>query len=113
MRLCTRKIEPCIQIHASKTPQGEHQRRYNAPVSDDVGIVIVGDHFRTRDILLHIRSDAVQRISETHRSYDALQYPLLFCRGEDGYDIALPQIDPHMKQKTDPKSGSYVTVQDS
>ena len=98
-----------IQIHASKTSQGEHQRRYNAPVSDDVGIVIVGEHFKTRDILLHTRSDTVQRISETHRSYDALQYPLLFCRGEDGYDIALPQTDPHTKQpvpmKTDPKSG--------
>ena len=36
-----------IQIHASKTPQWEHQRRYNAPVSDDVGIVIVGEHFNT------------------------------------------------------------------
>ena len=51
----------------------------------------------------------MQRISETHRSYDALQYPLLFCRGGDGYDIALPQTDPHTKQpvpmKTDPKSG--------
>ena len=69
----------------------------------------MGEHFKTRDILLHTRSDAVQRISETHRSYDALQYPLLFCRGEDGYDIALPQTDPHTKQpvpmKTDPKSG--------
>ena len=98
-----------IQIHASKTPQGEHRRRYNAQVSDDVGIVIVGEHFKTRDILLHTRSDTVQRISETHRSYDALQYPLLFCRGEDGYDIALPHTDPHTKQpvpmKTDPKSG--------
>ena len=97
-----------IHINSSKTPQGEHQRRYNAPVSDDVGIVIVGEHINTRDILLHTRGDAVQRISERHRSYDALQYPLLFCRGEDGYDIALPQTDPHTKQsvptKTDTKS---------
>ena len=108
-RMSTSTDNYFIHIHASKTPQGEHQRRYNAPVSDDVGIVIVGEHFKTRDILLHTRSDAVQRISETHRSYDALQYPLLFCRGEDGYDIALPQTDPHTKQpvpmKTDPKSG--------
>ena len=108
-RMSTSTDNYFIQIHASKTPQGEHQRRYNAPVSDDVGIVIVGEHFKTRDILLHTRSDAVQRISETHRSYDALQYPLLFCRGEDGYDIALQQTDPHTKQPvpmtTDPKSG--------
>ena len=108
-RISTSTDNYFIQIHASKTPQGEHQRRYNAPVSDDVGIVIVGEHFKTREIILHTRSDAVQRISETHRSYDALQYPLLFCRGEDGYDIALPQTDSRTKQavpmKTDPKSG--------
>ena len=37
---------------------------------------------------------------------DALQYPWLICRCEDGYDIALPQTDPRTKQpvpmKTDP-----------
>ncbi|XP_066451124.1 uncharacterized protein [Eleutherodactylus coqui] len=26
-----------------------------------------------------------------HRSYDALQYPIMFCYGEDGYSLSLPQ----------------------
>ena len=31
---------------------------------------------------------------ETHRSYDALQYPLLFPKGEDGYHFKLLHVDP-------------------
>ncbi|GFW00168.1 ATP-dependent DNA helicase [Trichonephila clavipes] len=31
------------------------------------------------------------RINETHRAYDALQYPLMFFRGEDGYQINIPK----------------------
>ena len=59
-RMSTSTDNYFIQIHASKTPQGEHQRRYNAPVSVDVGIVIVGEHFKTRNILLHNRIGSMQ-----------------------------------------------------
>ncbi|GFX85755.1 ATP-dependent DNA helicase [Trichonephila clavipes] len=31
------------------------------------------------------------RINETHRAYDALKYPLMFFRGEDGYQINIPK----------------------
>ncbi|GFT05678.1 hypothetical protein TNCV_1045351 [Trichonephila clavipes] len=31
------------------------------------------------------------RINEAHRAYDALQYPLMFFRGEDGYQINIPK----------------------
>ncbi|GFU59942.1 ATP-dependent DNA helicase [Trichonephila clavipes] len=30
-------------------------------------------------------------INETHRAYDALQYPFMFFRGEDGYQINIPK----------------------
>lgn len=33
----------------------------------------------------------LKRIVETHRSYDPLQYPLLFPHGTDGYDIQIPK----------------------
>ncbi|GBP39033.1 hypothetical protein EVAR_89255_1 [Eumeta japonica] len=29
-----------------------------------------------------------------HRSYDSLQYPLMLCRGENGYAINISQVDP-------------------
>lgn len=83
-----------IVIRADKTPVGEHAGRYNAPANDEVAIVIVGEEFQSRDIVLHRRNNQLQRVSETHRFYDALQYPILFCRGEDGYAINIKMKNP-------------------
>ena len=55
---------------------------------------IAGETSYTRDIVLKKRNSTIQRVCETHRSYDALQYPLLFCYGEDGYNFMLKQTDP-------------------
>ncbi|GFU51179.1 ATP-dependent DNA helicase [Trichonephila clavipes] len=67
-----------IVIRADKRPVGQHERQFNAPTIDQVAIVIVGDGFESRDIILHRRSGDIQRVSETHRSYDGLPYPILF-----------------------------------
>lgn len=83
-----------IVIRADKTPAGEHPGRYNAPTVDEVAIIIVGEQFEKRDIVLCRRNKNLQRVSETHRFYDALQYPLLFCRGEEGYHLNIMQINP-------------------
>ncbi|XP_067936872.1 uncharacterized protein [Watersipora subatra] len=82
-----------IVIHADKHPVGEHEKRFNAPVIDEVAIQIVGQQFERRDIVLQLRSNELQRISETHRAYDTLQYPLIFWRGDDGYNFQLRQTD--------------------
>ena len=68
-----------VKICANKTPRGEHERRYNAPVPNDVGIVIVGEEFKTRDIILHSQDDTVRRINELHRSYRPLSRRLDRC----------------------------------
>lgn len=83
-----------IVIRADKTPAGEHARRYNAPTIDDVAIVIVRQEFQSRDIVLQRRNNELQRVSETHRSYDALQYPILFCKGDDGYHLNIKMVNP-------------------
>jgi hypothetical protein len=70
-----------IVIRADKTPAGEHARRFNSPTTDEVAIVIVGENLQSRDIVLHRRNNELKRISETHRTYDALQYPLIFWQG--------------------------------
>ena len=67
-----------IVISADKTPPGQHLRRYNAPTIDEVDIVMVGDQFLPRNIILHKRNAQLVRIAETHRCYDALQYPIIF-----------------------------------
>ncbi|XP_036340438.1 uncharacterized protein LOC118749766 [Rhagoletis pomonella] len=92
-----------VVIRADKAPAGEHERRFNAPVTGDVAIVIVGTEFDRRDIIIHRRNANVQRVSETHRSYDALQYPVLFPHGEEGYHFNIRQVDPSTSEATTKK----------
>ncbi|XP_071036949.1 uncharacterized protein [Parasteatoda tepidariorum] len=83
-----------VIIKADKTPIGQHRRQFNAPTIDEVAIVIIGEEFTSRDIILHRRNGDAQKVSETHRSYDALQYPILFWQGEDGYHFNINMRNP-------------------
>ncbi|CAH1436244.1 unnamed protein product [Lactuca virosa] len=65
-------------------------RTYNLPTSSEVASLIVGDFCESiekRDIVVQTSSGLLQRISELHPSYLALQYPLLFPYGDDGYRV--------------------------
>lgn len=77
-----------VVIHADKQPASAYSGRFNAPTCSEVAVVIVGQQFEKRDIILQSHDNKLQRISELHRSYETLQYPLMFCRGEDGYAFA-------------------------
>ncbi|CAH0682997.1 unnamed protein product [Spodoptera exigua] len=81
-------------IRADCTPTGEHVRRFNAPTVNDVAAIIVGDPTKSRDIVVQRRSNIMHRVNETHRLYDALQYPIIYWQGQDGYDITLKMVDP-------------------
>lgn len=84
-----------VVIRADKRPAGTHERTFNAPTIDEVAILIVGENLETRDIVLTRRNTGqLQRIYETHRSYDALQYPLMFWQGDDGYHFNIKMINP-------------------
>jgi hypothetical protein len=66
-------------------------RRYNLPTVSQVG-VLFDDSEETehgRDIVIENKSGGLQRISELHPSYDALQYPLLFPRGDAGFKLGI------------------------
>ena len=67
-----------IVINETKRPSGEHSRRYNRPLSDEIAVLMPNDATSNRDIILHYRDGGLQHISELHRGYDPLQYPLLF-----------------------------------
>jgi hypothetical protein len=86
-----------VVINADRKPSGEHRGRFNAPTSNEVALMIVGQTFKKRDIVLHSRESKLVRISEIHRAYDTLQYPLIFCHGPDGYCINSPRRDPITK----------------
>lgn len=81
-----------VVIHADRVPSGQHPRRYNAPAAAEVAAVVAGaDPTAPRDIVLRKYDDSLTRIADTHRFYDALQYPIIFWKGQEGYHFNIPQ----------------------
>ena len=78
-----------IVINETKRPSGENSRRYNRPLCDDIAVLMPNDATSNRDIVLHYRDGGLQHISELHRGYDPIQYPLLFPNGTDGWHVNL------------------------
>ena len=66
-----------IVIKADKVPSGQHVGRYNEPTINEVAVVMVDDAFELRDIQIKRRDNTVtvHTIEDSHRSFDALQYP--------------------------------------
>ncbi|GIY53439.1 helitron_like_N domain-containing protein [Caerostris extrusa] len=102
----TRKFNSCFQRTADKTPSGEHAGRFNAPIVEEVVIIMAGDPVDNRAIKITRRDSTVHVISDLHRSYDALQYPLIFWQGQDGYHINIKQVHPVTGNETNKKVSS-------
>ncbi|XP_043468040.1 uncharacterized protein LOC122502180 [Leptopilina heterotoma] len=92
-----------LMIKTDRQPAGEHRGRYLAPSVSEVAVIMVGEPSDARDIVLQKKTGGLLRICETHRSYHALQYPLMFCCGEDGYNFLNRHIDPMTGQFTNKK----------
>ena len=92
-----------VVIRADRVPRGQHERTFNAPSGNDVAALLPEGQEGYRDIVLSNRDNRIKRITEIHRSYDSLQYPLLFPRGEDGYTILCRQKHPRTNQITEEK----------
>ncbi|GJV25872.1 ATP-dependent DNA helicase PIF1-like protein [Tanacetum coccineum] len=87
-------------------------RQYNTPTVAEVSSLITNDfgyEDPTRDIIVNTKDGRPKRISELHPSYMALQYPLLFPYGEDGYHDQIPYHRNTGLHKT--KRG-YVTMKE-
>ncbi|GIZ04175.1 ATP-dependent DNA helicase [Caerostris extrusa] len=54
-----------IVINPDRTPAGEHIRRFNAPLVDDVAEIMVGDRTASRQIVIR-RDNNLQFIADTH-----------------------------------------------
>lgn len=87
-----------VVIRADKRPAGAHAGRFNAPATNEVAVLLMGDQHERRDIVVHSRDTRLQRIYETHPAYDGLQYPLIFWQGQEGYHFNIPQVNPTTSQ---------------
>ncbi|KAG2743999.1 hypothetical protein P692DRAFT_201722527, partial [Suillus brevipes Sb2] len=64
------------------------KRRYNLPTVSGIAAIVPGDGTQatdSRDIILHRRTGALQRISDGHGSYASLHCVLFFPYGKDGW----------------------------
>ncbi|CAI6353884.1 unnamed protein product [Macrosiphum euphorbiae] len=87
-------------------PQGQHRGRFNAPSQVEMAVVMIGEEYGNRDIILSRKDEKLQRISETHRSYDSLEYPLIFLHGEDGYAIDILSFNVNLNEYNSHKTVS-------
>lgn len=84
-----------IVINEAARPPGSHERTYNAPALKEVAILMPNNPVGQRDIVLHTRNDRLQRISELHKAYDCLQYPILLPFGNDCWNLMLKMTSQH------------------
>jgi len=66
--------------------------------------LLVGDgteNFGSRDVIIQKRDGTLQRINETHPSYMALQYSLLFPYGTDGWSQDIPRRSTSSTSRSD------------
>ncbi|KAK9683679.1 hypothetical protein RND81_10G158300 [Saponaria officinalis] len=78
-------------------------KTYNLPTASEVAALVVGDMGMTlekRDIIIEKQCGTLNRISELHPSYLALQYPLLFPYGEDGFRLGITHSETSLRAST-------------
>ncbi|GJR46441.1 ATP-dependent DNA helicase PIF1-like protein [Tanacetum coccineum] len=98
----------CLRLHSER----KTTRQYNAPTVSEVAAIIIndfGDAHPTPDIVVDRKGTGPQRISELHPLYMALQYPLLFPYGEDGFHEKIPY---HANSGTRKTKRGYVTMKE-
>ncbi len=78
--------------------RGGDGRQHNMPSASEVAALIVNDtseNQKGRDIIVHYKDTGPRRISENHPKFMAMQYPLLFPYGEDGFTNKILYRDNH------------------
>ncbi|XP_061385228.1 uncharacterized protein LOC133320601 [Danaus plexippus] len=74
-----------VVIHPDRVPRGEHERRFNAPTTNEIAAVVVStEQTASRDIVIQAHDGRLTRVPDTHRFYDALEYPIIFWKGQEG-----------------------------
>ncbi|CAL1358644.1 unnamed protein product [Linum trigynum] len=69
-----------------------NNRQYDLPTGSDVVGLIPGDFNAEdgdRDIILNHRDEGLQRINSLNPKFHALQFPVLFPYGEDGFHLGI------------------------
>ncbi|KAJ1257558.1 hypothetical protein BS78_10G005300 [Paspalum vaginatum] len=78
-----------LKLISDRNRSGTH----GLPAANEVAALVVKDptdEAEGRDIIVEFKDVGPKRISEIHPKFMAMQYPLLFPYGEDGYTVNIP-----------------------
>ena len=70
-----------IVINETEQQLGTHERTHNAPTLNEVAILLPNNQVGHHDIVLHTRSDQLQRSSEFHTAYDCDSIASIYLQG--------------------------------
>lgn len=101
-----------VSIGADKHPRNENLARFDEPVINEVAIFIAGNEGDRRDIVLPYRKNQLETLTQTQKSYDALQYSLISKEGEDGYPSSTSPINPRTALSANDKIVSIMDFYD-
>ena len=87
------EIQLVLHANSRNRPRDAHVRQYNLPTASEVGAIIPGENIGNLDVILHCRDGPLQRINTVHRSYDPLNYVLMFPTGVQGYELGMRRTD--------------------
>ncbi|UYV72319.1 hypothetical protein LAZ67_9002625 [Cordylochernes scorpioides] len=80
-----------VVVNADRTPPGQHPRWYNAPTANEVAVVLAGNQFDSRDIVLRQRDNVLQHVSDTHRFYDAQPCVPLLLENDNHWVVTMDE----------------------
>jgi len=55
-----------VGIHGDRSPSGKCSRRYNAPTTFDVSLLMVENHFESSRIILEKEDGRLRKVVQTH-----------------------------------------------
>jgi len=81
----------------------QDQRTHNLPTAEEIVVIIpeegVYHAMDNRDVVLQVRGEQLQRISQNSPSYAALYYVLLFPKGENGWYTRIPIRGAQLRER--------------
>ncbi|GJY99326.1 ATP-dependent DNA helicase PIF1-like protein [Tanacetum coccineum] len=101
-----------VNVELRLLSERTNARQYNKPTVAEVAALITNDFgngILSRDIIVNKLHYGPKRISELHPAYMALQYPLLFPYGEDGFHEKIPYYTNSRRRKT---NRGFVTMKE-
>lgn len=107
------KESPIVELRIIlKVCRSQSGRETHVAPSDEVATIIVGDledPCASRDIIFKSKTKGWERITNIHPKLMALQYPILFPCGEDGYH---KEIKYNREEDDEEKKREYATMKD-